>query len=112
MRCGTALLTKREEALVLLRGVQPEHGVQPVERSAQLDDVLGVRPVGPEVVEELAEPSDLMTDLHVAAAHGAHCVVPEHAGERRVELGLLGPLVRLDFLDEQPDHAAEPSSCF
>ena len=82
--------------------MQPEHRVEPVEDPAQLDDVLTVGALRPDLVEESPEPANLMTDLDVTPAHRPGGVAaPEHSIECDVELTLFGLFVGFDFLDEQ-----------
>ena len=64
--------------------------MQPVEQRAQVGDVRLVGLAWADVVEELAEPPDLVGDLGVCPAHGLGGVdAAEEAVERRVELLLL-----------------------
>ena len=53
-----------EGALLLLRVVQPEHGIQPVEQSPELDDVLGLGGLGVESPEKAPQPLNLWIALN------------------------------------------------
>ena len=82
--------------------------MQAVEQAAQVGEVHVVGEAGADVVEELAEAPDLVGDLGVGPAHGGGRVAAaEQPVQRRVQLLLLGLLVRLDLLDQQPVHAAD-----
>lgn len=97
------LVGERQVVLVLLGGVQLEDGGEAVEQAPQLGEVDLVDPVRPDVVDELAQPMDLVRDLDVCPAHRAHGIAPsEEAPERRIEHLFLGLLMRLDLLDQHP----------
>ena len=59
------IIAKHEITLVFLDGVKPEDGGQPVEETSKLEDVLVVGALRADVVEQLAETTNLMRDLDV-----------------------------------------------
>src|SRR6516225_6162229 len=97
------LLAQREVVLLFLGGMQPEGGVQPVEQGSKISDIVLVGLTGPDVVDELPKPPDLVGDLGVGPAHGGGGVATaEKSVHGRVELFLLGLLVRADLLHQEP----------
>ena len=60
---------ERQVALVLLGEVEAEDGVEPVEDSAHLHEVVLVGTFGGQLIEEPTEATDLVADLDMAAAH-------------------------------------------
>src|SRR5215469_11464170 len=62
------LLGQAEIALIFLRGMQPEYGVQAVEQGTQICQVRIVGRACADVIKQLAKSADLMADLRVAAA--------------------------------------------
>jgi hypothetical protein len=87
--------------------MQAEYGVQAVEEAAQFVEVLAVGSVGADVVEELAQPADLVGDFDVGSAHGAGGVsAAQEAVQGRVEELLFGLFVGLDLLGEHLVDAA------
>ena len=97
---GTRLVAERQIVLILLDGVQPEDGVQPVEQGAQIGEVHLVGWSATDVGEQLAEPPDLMGDLGVRTAHRGGGTTAECVVKRGVEDLLFGGFVRGDLLGE------------
>ena len=64
-------------------------------------------PSGSEVVEDAPESTDEVRDLDVGAAHRrGRVVAAEDAGEHRVQVVVLGLLVRVELLDQEALHVA------
>ena len=76
--------------------------MEAVQQAAQLDDVIVVGPVWPDVVEDSTESGDGMMDLGVSATHGPGGVgATEGMSHDWVELGVFGFFVRVDLLHEE-----------
>jgi hypothetical protein len=104
------LVGEGEVALVFLGEVEDEHGVEPVEGAAELEEVLVVRGLGVDLVEEGADALRQVGDLGVAAAHGGGGVgAAEDAGEDRVEDAVFGSFVWCDVANEEPVDVASGS---
>jgi hypothetical protein len=92
--------------------VQFQHGVEPIEEAAQLDDVDLVGEAAVDLVEEPSKPTDLVGDLRVASAHRAGRVgASEQTVEGRIEVRLLGCLVRGNFLHQEPMDLPHTPQC-
>ena len=87
-----------EGAFFLLRVVQSEHGVEPVEQASEFDDVLGLDGLVVEAGEKPAEAAHLVLDLGVRAAHRRGRVrAAECSGDEGHEECFVGPLVWEQF---------------
>ncbi len=89
-----------EERLVLLREMQAQHRIQPVEGLLQVADVVGHRPGDTDLVEQATEPADQVPDLAVGAAHRRDPFVTENRRQRRIHLLVLALLMGQQVLDE------------
>lgn len=68
---GVCVVAERQVGLVFLHGVQSEDGVQPVQEAAQVGGLGGVGIPVADILDETAEPGDLVGDLGVARLIGA-----------------------------------------
>jgi len=89
--------------------VQLEDGVQAVEQAAEVGGVGFIGSAGPDLLDEPTEPGDLVGDLGVGPAHRRRRVnAAEQPVQRRVQLGLLGTLVRPDLAGQLVVDPADP----
>src|SRR6516165_6182533 len=85
--------------------MQPKDGVQAVEETTDLLDVLVIGPFDADIVDQLPEPPDLVGNLDVGTAHrGCWLASPEDALEGRVEDLLLRLLMGPDLFHEELVH--------
>ena len=94
------VLGEREVVLLLLEEVQLQEGVEPIQTREQVIDLVGLYSVARLGERDMrADPIGQSLDFGVGPAHGGGgFTATERAGQRRVELCLLGTFVGQDPL--------------